>query len=579
MTSFRRVAVLALSVVFCCLSPAIAHDHCARPFLRGSFLQPDLGDQWTLKQWNREFTYMDKACVNQMVLQWTVDSKYKTTIYPSGLPGYKQNTRHDVVARALDTGDQFKAEIYLGLQINDDWWKKYTNDPKWLRKQALLANAIADDLWKRYGNHPSLTGWYLGFEVDNVNEPTKVEWDRLVAFYRTIGNHLHALTPGKPVMIAPFYNSEAGLDPAQWQQMWEYILCHSPLNILALQDGVGVGHARLCQLPPWFKATHDAIVHARPQMDFWSDTETFNEAGEPMFIQGIVDDMRAEQPYVSNFLSFSFNYYLSPQQANPLYYKTYLGYLRTGKVEHVAPTTPTNLTADSLDTTMIGLSWNASTDNVGVVGYKVWRDEKHRATLYENQPGYVDTGLQPDTQYWYRVAAFDAAGNQSGLSNVATATTQPKDPYGTDLALHKPYTASMPADPNYPDTGGVELTDGKLGRIDYTDPPWQGRNTAETYSFTVDLGAIENIREIRGRWLQFESVGIFLPQQITYSVSNDGVNFNVVGTVLRPPFGQENLPAWYTLTNLTNVSDRYVKADITPSSEVWTFTDEMEIRR
>ena len=49
-----------------------------------------------------------------------------------------------------------------------------------------------------------------------------------------------------------------------------------------------------------------------------------------------MNDMCAVEPYVSSYLSFSFNHYMSPQQVNPLYYQTYLDYLATGKVERRA---------------------------------------------------------------------------------------------------------------------------------------------------------------------------------------------------------------------------------------------------
>jgi hypothetical protein len=63
--------------------------------------------------------------------------------------------------------------------------------------------------------------------------------------------------------------------------------------------------------------------------------------------------------------------------------------------------------------------------------------------------------LQPGTTYTYQVRAFDAAGNESELSNATTATTPEPHLYPTNIALGKPYTATMPANPSYPDTGGV----------------------------------------------------------------------------------------------------------------------------
>ena len=568
---------VAALIVLACLS-AVAQDG-SRPALRGSFLQPALGDAWTLQQWRNEFHYMRKAGLDQMVLQWTADSKGKTTIYPSGLAGYTQNTQHDVVDRALNAADASGAQVYLGLQINDAWWTIYLSDKSWLDNEAKLANVLADDLWKRYSHHKSLTGWYLGFEVDNI-ATTSAEWDNLVAFYRVVGNHLHKLTPRKPILISPFFSATADLSSSQWQSMWEYILQRSPIDILALQDGVGAGHATKNDLPAWFSAVGNAIQNSRPQMQFWADTETFNMDSEPQVIHSIVNDMRAVRPYVSNYLSFSFNHYLSPQQVNPLYYETYLKYLATGKVESVRPTMPMNLNSAAMDSTRIRLAWRASTDNIGVVGYKIRRDGKHVTTSYDATTTYLDSGLDSSTTYTYEIRAFDAAGNESAVSNPTTATTPEPHLYPTNISRDKPYTATMPADASYPDTGGRELTDRILASTDYADPAWQGRATTNIYSFTIDLGAKQVIKEIRSDWLQDQPSGIFLPKQLTCLVSDDNVNFTVAGAVNRPSPGDENLSRWYTLTDLTGISGRYVRVLVKPGWNAgWTFLDEIEVRQ
>jgi len=572
-------SILVLILVFCCYPVAGAKSQCARPALRGSFLQPALGDSWTLEQWRDEFQYMRDALLDQMLIQWTADSKEKTTVFPSTLAGYTQNTQHDVVERALQTADACGAQVYLGLQVNDDWWTNYIDDASWLQNEATTANALADDIWQRYQYHPSFAGWYLPFEVDNV-ETSSPQWDNLVAFYRTVGNHLHKLAPGKPVVISPFYNTGEGLTPSQWQTMWEYVLQRSPIDILVLQDGVGAGHATKSQLPEWFSAVGNAIEHSRPIMQFWADTETYTQGYATMPIHSIVNDMRAVQPYVTNYVSFSFNHYLSPQQVNPLYYETYMDYLATGKVESVPPTPPADLTAVAVDSATIDLTWAGSTDNVGVVGYKVLRNGRHVATLYSTDTSYADSGLDAGMPYAYQVRAFDAAGNNSSWSNVASASTPPPHLYPTDIALGKPYTASMPADPGYPDTGGVELTDGILGSTNYADPAWQGRATTQAYTFTIDLGSVQVIREIRSHWLQDEQPGILFPQKITYSVSADNVTFVAVGTVKKPlPVAGPRL-WWFTLTDLNSVSGRYVQVRVIPGSNAeWTFIDEIEVRQ
>ena len=94
------------------------------------------------------------------------------------------------------------------------------------------------------------------------------------------------------------------------------------------------------------------------------------------------------------------------------------------------PSTPANLAATATSSAQVNLSWNASTDNVGATGYQIERCQGtgcSNFSLVTTVPGtsYSNTGLSPSTSYSYRVRATDSAGNLSGYSNVATASTLP----------------------------------------------------------------------------------------------------------------------------------------------------------
>jgi chitodextrinase len=87
------------------------------------------------------------------------------------------------------------------------------------------------------------------------------------------------------------------------------------------------------------------------------------------------------------------------------------------------PTRPANLTLTPA-TTSIALKWTASTDNVGVTGYKVYRGSTLIATVKGSVTTYANTGLKAKTTYSYHVVALDAAGNLSAASPTATAKTK-----------------------------------------------------------------------------------------------------------------------------------------------------------
>ncbi|HMH19810.1 MAG TPA: FG-GAP-like repeat-containing protein, partial [Burkholderiales bacterium] len=96
-------------------------------------------------------------------------------------------------------------------------------------------------------------------------------------------------------------------------------------------------------------------------------------------------------------------------------------------LDTTAPTTPSAVSASAISSSQINLSWSASTDNVGVTGYRVYRAGAVLATLGA-VTAYQNTGLTASTSYSYTVQAFDAAGNASLQSASASATTAPVAP-------------------------------------------------------------------------------------------------------------------------------------------------------
>ena len=77
---------------------------------------------------------------------------------------------------------------------------------------------------------------------------------------------------------------------------------------------------------------------------------------------------------------------------------------------------------ENVTTDTVSLSWGASTDNIGVAGYHVYRDKQLVQEVQGEQ--FTDTGLTEDAEYTYEVRAFDAAGNQSEASNRINVRTE-----------------------------------------------------------------------------------------------------------------------------------------------------------
>ena len=90
------------------------------------------------------------------------------------------------------------------------------------------------------------------------------------------------------------------------------------------------------------------------------------------------------------------------------------------------PSTPTGVAASNVSQTGLTLSWNASTDNVGVSGYDVYRNATKMATVTSRSSS--QTGLACGTSYTFAVEALDAAGNRSPRAQMSASTSACSSP-------------------------------------------------------------------------------------------------------------------------------------------------------
>lgn len=123
-----------------------------------------------------------------------------------------------------------------------------------------------------------------------------------------------------------------------------------------------------------------------------------------------------------------------------------------------APTVPTGLAGTATSMTEISLTWNASTDNIGVTGYKVFRNGTEIADVTTGTT-YADTGLMQNTSYSYTVLAYDADGNQSAqTSGVSVSTLARKYSISDFAALVTVWLQSVTGNPSDVNNDGTVNT-------------------------------------------------------------------------------------------------------------------------
>jgi chitodextrinase len=159
--------------------------------------------------------------------------------------------------------------------------------------------------------------------------------------------------------------------------------------------------------------------------------------------------------------------------------------------DNTAPTAPSNLTATAVSSSEIDLSWSASTDNVAVSGYRIFRNGTQIGTA--TATSYHDTGAAAASTYTYTVSAFDASGNTSPLSQPQNATT----PAGSGSALPTGLIAAYSFNEATGTTTADGSTNGNTGTLTGSAAWTTGKyGSAVSYNGTTSYVSVSNAFDI-----------------------------------------------------------------------------------
>jgi hypothetical protein len=214
---------------------------------------------------------------------------------------------------------------------------------------------------------------------------------------------------------------------------------------------------------------------------------------------------------------------------------------------------PSNLTATATSTSRIALAWTDNAYNED--GFKIERKTGATgtytsiATVGANVTSYSNTGLTPETTYYYRILAYNAGGN-SVYSNEANVTM----PTNLNLAFNKPATASSTNGSNTPNKAVDENT-GTYWRSGGETAVW----------WRVDLGAAKTISRVVVNWQSS-----YYAKKYEIQVSSDDVNYAAVYTDNSGNGGVDE-------AKFSPTSGRYVRIYITTKNKSSARIKEIEV--
>ncbi|HUX58914.1 MAG TPA: DUF4434 domain-containing protein [Bacteroidales bacterium] len=270
--------------------------------LTGTFVTLGRKHNWSQTQWDSQFQEMNDIGMDTAIVQFAAvdgvawfdtSASHIKTIYPNVIP------------MLLAAAEKKEMSVHLGLDFSKEYWKNATNK-EWLQLHADRANAVATELSTQFGDNPALKGWYISHEPSagayHSKELLVLLKDNLI---NRISDYLHTLD-SRPVSISPFWNSTS-TSPEQLKDFMAG-LGKTNLQIIMLQDGVGVNHVTLDKVGQYYmEADRGLFENTGYKGEFWTDIETFSFAPQgPPTMDRLKIQLREEMatPHISKAVCF-----------------------------------------------------------------------------------------------------------------------------------------------------------------------------------------------------------------------------------------------------------------------------------
>lgn len=406
-----------------CMS-AFAQKQSSPNYIKGSFIQPHLFENWDDARWQKEFSMLQAAGMEFLIFMHTVytDEEGKIqSVYPSELPGVEKKEM-DLLEICLRNAKQAGFKIFVGLNFNERWWKlNFTSE--WLYGEMNWGNQIAKELIQRYKKRypETMAGWYWVWEIEpSICKDLNIK-NTIVKAMNINLDFLHSETPDMPFLFSPFMNCQHGTSD-NCAEVWKYILEEIHLqdgDIFAPQDCIGSGFLNLSVVEEWYKKI-ESIIPESPTIKYWANIEMFDQRfWTAASLDRIKTQMDILRPHVSGFISFAYSHYYSPSLKTPLLHKAYIDYIKTGIFPHsVIPMPVRGLKQKKNDGGLSVLVWESSDKEVDVVGYRIYKDGILIADIQYDNKGCCKREYNVFDSGLYEIVSYDVYGNESARNKI-----------------------------------------------------------------------------------------------------------------------------------------------------------------
>ena len=271
------------------------------PYIKGTFVDFWGKEYWDFTKWDAHIKEMKEIGIKNLIIQF---SAYEDKIWIKSNNNYSTEKYENAIPSLFKAAEANKIGVYVGLYFNENYWN-YTSNADSLKLHAQRCNNLADDIWFQLKSSKSFAGWYIPHEGAPYYYDTEAKFtifkNNLI---NPVANYCRQIS-NKPVAMSAFFNHD--LSSTSTVRTFFKQLGKCNLDLILLQDGIGVGHCDLSDLDSYFKAANNGLyADADFKGAFWADVETFTPQQTPEKFDVVKQKLNTVADYVTNIVIFQY---------------------------------------------------------------------------------------------------------------------------------------------------------------------------------------------------------------------------------------------------------------------------------